>query len=236
MTTDAPGRQSAERERAASTADGGRDGRGRYGRHPPPFEAGRADGGSARASSCSSATGAALPDRRRRDVRRAEGQGPIGGADGGPAGDATSGSARRGQQVRAGEAQRALATYQAHDRLHIADTREQAAEQMVATGTAHGSRPGGADSDAHRRLEQGARPDQREGAGVPRAGTESSARDRGAPRPPVRRGGGRPGDLHRAVQPAGPGAGPERHAGDASQQRPRRASSRSRPREQSSAR
>jgi conjugative relaxase-like TrwC/TraI family protein len=35
------------------------------------------------------------------------------------------------QQVRAGEAQRALASYQAHGRLHIADTREEAAGQMV---------------------------------------------------------------------------------------------------------
>ncbi len=36
------------------------------------------------------------------------------------------------QQVRAGEADRALASYQAHERLHVADTREQAAERMVA--------------------------------------------------------------------------------------------------------
>jgi conjugative relaxase-like TrwC/TraI family protein len=35
------------------------------------------------------------------------------------------------QQVRAGEAERALTAYQSHERLHIADTREQAAEQMV---------------------------------------------------------------------------------------------------------
>ena len=35
------------------------------------------------------------------------------------------------QQVRAGEAHRALASYQAHGRLHISDTREQAAERMV---------------------------------------------------------------------------------------------------------
>jgi conjugative relaxase-like TrwC/TraI family protein len=35
------------------------------------------------------------------------------------------------QQVRAGEAQQALASYQAHGRLHISDTREQAAERMV---------------------------------------------------------------------------------------------------------
>ena len=35
------------------------------------------------------------------------------------------------QQVRAGEAHRALASYQAHGRLHIADTRERAAERMV---------------------------------------------------------------------------------------------------------
>lgn len=35
------------------------------------------------------------------------------------------------QQVRAGEAHQALASYQAHGRLHIADTRERAAEQMV---------------------------------------------------------------------------------------------------------
>ena len=35
------------------------------------------------------------------------------------------------QQVRAGEAHRALASYQAHGRLHISNTREQAAEQMV---------------------------------------------------------------------------------------------------------
>jgi ATP-dependent exoDNAse (exonuclease V) alpha subunit len=35
-------------------------------------------------------------------------------------------------QVRDGKAKRALASYQAHDRLHIADTREQAAEKMVA--------------------------------------------------------------------------------------------------------
>ncbi|MGA9284088.1 MAG: MobF family relaxase [Solirubrobacteraceae bacterium] len=35
-------------------------------------------------------------------------------------------------QVREGNATKALATYQAHDRLHIADTREQAAEKMVA--------------------------------------------------------------------------------------------------------
>jgi conjugative relaxase-like TrwC/TraI family protein len=34
-------------------------------------------------------------------------------------------------QLRAGEAQRALAAYQAHGRLHISDTREQAAERMV---------------------------------------------------------------------------------------------------------
>ncbi len=33
--------------------------------------------------------------------------------------------------MRAGEAHRALASYQAHGRLHIADTREQAAEEMV---------------------------------------------------------------------------------------------------------
>jgi conjugative relaxase-like TrwC/TraI family protein len=36
------------------------------------------------------------------------------------------------QQVRAGAAERALASYQAHDRLHISDTREQAAEGMVS--------------------------------------------------------------------------------------------------------
>ncbi|HEV2973551.1 MAG TPA: AAA family ATPase, partial [Solirubrobacteraceae bacterium] len=36
------------------------------------------------------------------------------------------------QQVRAGEAHRALASYQAHGRLHISDTRGQAAERMVA--------------------------------------------------------------------------------------------------------
>jgi conjugative relaxase-like TrwC/TraI family protein len=36
------------------------------------------------------------------------------------------------QQVRAGQVERALANYQAHDRLHIADTREQAAQQMVS--------------------------------------------------------------------------------------------------------
>lgn len=35
------------------------------------------------------------------------------------------------QQVRSGEAARALASYQAGDRLHISDTREQAAERMV---------------------------------------------------------------------------------------------------------
>ncbi len=35
-------------------------------------------------------------------------------------------------QVREGNATAALAAYQAHDRLHIADTREQAAEKMVA--------------------------------------------------------------------------------------------------------
>ncbi len=35
-------------------------------------------------------------------------------------------------QVRSGEATRALASYQEHDRLHIADTREQAAQQMVS--------------------------------------------------------------------------------------------------------
>jgi conjugative relaxase-like TrwC/TraI family protein len=35
------------------------------------------------------------------------------------------------QQVRAGEAERALAAYQSHERLHIAETRAQAAEQMV---------------------------------------------------------------------------------------------------------
>jgi conjugative relaxase-like TrwC/TraI family protein len=34
-------------------------------------------------------------------------------------------------QVREGQAPRALASYAAHDRLHISDTREQAAEQMV---------------------------------------------------------------------------------------------------------
>jgi conjugative relaxase-like TrwC/TraI family protein len=35
-------------------------------------------------------------------------------------------------QLREGNAQQALASYQAHDRLHIADTREQAAQQMVS--------------------------------------------------------------------------------------------------------
>jgi ATP-dependent exoDNAse (exonuclease V) alpha subunit len=35
------------------------------------------------------------------------------------------------QEVRAGQAERALASYQAHGRLHISDTREQAAQQMV---------------------------------------------------------------------------------------------------------
>jgi ATP-dependent exoDNAse (exonuclease V) alpha subunit len=36
------------------------------------------------------------------------------------------------QQVRAGEAERALASYDSRDRLHISDTREQAAERMVS--------------------------------------------------------------------------------------------------------
>jgi conjugative relaxase-like TrwC/TraI family protein len=36
------------------------------------------------------------------------------------------------QQVRAGEAERALAGYEARERLHISDTREQAAERMVS--------------------------------------------------------------------------------------------------------
>ena len=35
-------------------------------------------------------------------------------------------------QVREGQSERALAAYQAHDRLHITDTREQAAERMVS--------------------------------------------------------------------------------------------------------
>jgi conjugative relaxase-like TrwC/TraI family protein len=35
------------------------------------------------------------------------------------------------QQIRAGESQRALASYQAHERLHITDTRSAAAERMV---------------------------------------------------------------------------------------------------------
>jgi conjugative relaxase-like TrwC/TraI family protein len=35
-------------------------------------------------------------------------------------------------QLREGQAQRALAAYQAHDRLHLADTREEAAERMLA--------------------------------------------------------------------------------------------------------
>jgi len=36
------------------------------------------------------------------------------------------------QHVRAGEAEHALASYQAHERLHISDTREEAAERMVS--------------------------------------------------------------------------------------------------------
>jgi ATP-dependent exoDNAse (exonuclease V) alpha subunit len=36
------------------------------------------------------------------------------------------------QQVRAGEAERALSSYQSRGRLHISDTREQAAEQIVS--------------------------------------------------------------------------------------------------------
>jgi conjugative relaxase-like TrwC/TraI family protein len=36
------------------------------------------------------------------------------------------------QQIRAGQAERALAVYQARDRLHISDTREQAVERMVS--------------------------------------------------------------------------------------------------------
>jgi ATP-dependent exoDNAse (exonuclease V) alpha subunit len=36
------------------------------------------------------------------------------------------------EQVREGNSTKALAAYQAHDRLHVADTREQAAERMVA--------------------------------------------------------------------------------------------------------
>jgi len=36
------------------------------------------------------------------------------------------------EQVRDGNSTKALAAYQAHDRLHVADTREQAAEKMVA--------------------------------------------------------------------------------------------------------
>ncbi|HUA74315.1 MAG TPA: MobF family relaxase [Solirubrobacteraceae bacterium] len=46
------------------------------------------------------------------------------------------------QHVRAGEAHRALASYQTHGRLHIADTREQAAERMVdAWDSARQERP-----------------------------------------------------------------------------------------------
>jgi ATP-dependent exoDNAse (exonuclease V) alpha subunit len=36
------------------------------------------------------------------------------------------------QQVRSGEAERALASYQARERLHVSDTREEAAERMVS--------------------------------------------------------------------------------------------------------
>jgi len=47
------------------------------------------------------------------------------------------------QEVRAGQAERALASYQAHDRLHISDTREQAAQQMVdAWDRARADNPG----------------------------------------------------------------------------------------------
>ena len=73
------------------------------------------------------------------------------------------------EQVRNGEPGPALAAYQAHDRLHVHDTRAEAAEAMVddwdKTRREPARRQGG---DDHRRLQRRARPDQRDGPGASR--------------------------------------------------------------------
>ena len=101
-------------------------------------------------------------------------------------------------QLRDGDAERALAAYQAHDRLHIADTREQAAERMVDDwDRARQEQPGGrsvmltdASNDELDRINALAQ-EHRAQRG------ELGQRPRPAARPPVRPARGRRGDLHR---------------------------------------
>ncbi len=84
---------------------------------------------------------------------------------------------RAWEQVRNGEPGPALASYQAHDRLHIHDTRARPRRRWSTNWDEARRRParrqGG---DDHRRLQRRARPDQRDGPGAPRRKRASSAR------------------------------------------------------------
>ncbi|MHB1835000.1 MAG: MobF family relaxase [Solirubrobacteraceae bacterium] len=64
------------------------------------------------------------------------------------------------RQIRDGQAEQALAAYAEHERLHLSDDRNQAAERMVAAWDRDRREVGGAGDHAHRRLQRRARPDQ----------------------------------------------------------------------------
>ena len=128
------------------------------------------------------------------------------------------------EQIRAGEPGPALAQYQAHDRLHIHDTRAEAAEAMVENWDRDPQGlPGRAGGDDHRRLQHGARPDERDGPGTPRrsgrAGSPAGRATRQALRPARRRRG----HLHRQVPRPRRGAHRERHHRHRHRRQPRRA-------------
>ncbi len=129
-------------------------------------------------------------------------------ADGGASRTQRVGARSVGSRCATANAERALAAYQAHDRLHIADTREEGGgADGRPTGTRHaGSTPEGRTvmlTDAsNKELDRinALAQEHRAQAG------ELGERPRRTPRPPLRPRGGRRGDLHRTHLPAGAGA------------------------------
>ena len=182
LTTDSLLAKVAERASEAEREDGRRDGRGRDGRHATPREPRRGDRAVAEQAGARRRPGAALGDRRGRNVQRDPGAGPDRGAERGPSRRAALGTRRVATDPR-GQSEKALAQYVAHEQLHIADTREQAAEQMVAgVGEGPCREPGEADGDADRRLEHRARQDQPESPGTARSESRAGSRAGAAPR------------------------------------------------------
>ena len=160
-----------EGQRPGGLKDGRDHGRGRHGRQRPALPARQAHCRARRQAAAGGRRGAALLDRPGRPLQRAGGEGPHRGADRGsprtPRVGARGMGADTGRRTRPGACPIPGARPAAHPRHPDAG----GAGDGRGLGPDPRQRARRAGGDDHRRVQQGARPDQRDGPGTPRAGT-----------------------------------------------------------------